>query len=92
MMNTDTYNRNGLLDVLQSGFVRVTFTKVDGSERIMECTLRPDLIPTPNHIVAPDKPKRIVKDNEEVIRVFDTEKKEWRSFRIDSVKHVVSME
>ena len=34
-----------LKDMLKMGPVTVTFTKKDGSERIMECTLQPELLP-----------------------------------------------
>jgi transcription-repair coupling factor (superfamily II helicase) len=89
-MKTMKYERNGLLDMLHAGHTCVTFTKVDGTERVMECTLRGDLIPASP--VDPDKPKRVVKENLDVVRVFDTEKQEWRSFRIDSVVSVTSVE
>lgn len=88
-MNTTKFERNGLLDVLHAGYTTVTFTKVDGTTRVMECTLRADLIPA---APASDKPKRIVKDNPDVIRCFDTEKQEWRSFRVDSVVSITSQE
>ena len=42
-MNTTKYTRSGLLDMLQAGYTNVTFTKVDGSTRVMECTLRPEI-------------------------------------------------
>ena len=34
-----------LKDMLKFGPMSVTFTKKDGTERVMECTLRPDLLP-----------------------------------------------
>lgn len=90
-MNTVKYNRDGLMDMLRAGEANVTFTKVDGTERVMQCTLKTELIPPPAPI-DPDKPKRAVKENLDVIRCFDTEKKEWRSFRVDSVKSAHSLE
>lgn len=68
---------------LQSGLC-VTFTKKDGSERKMQCTLIENKIPT-------DKRPKGESDSEttstsgSAVRVFDTEVGEWRSFRWDSV-------
>lgn len=69
---------------LSDGPVSVTFTKSDGSERIMLCTTCLEDIPTDKH------PKEDTKRNysDEVQRVFDLEKQEWRSFRWDSVTEV----
>jgi hypothetical protein len=68
---------------LKSG-VRVTFTKKDGSERKMQCTLIESKIPA-------DKRPKGTSESENTstvgsaVRVFDTEVGEWRSFRWDSV-------
>ncbi len=69
--------------------LRIVFTKKDGTEREMLCTLQEAKIPT-------DKlPKSQASDsttagqgNESAIRVFDTVKQEWRSFRWDSLTKV----
>ena len=67
----------------------VTFTKKDGSERKMFCTLVEGKIP------ADKQPKSQASDsttagqgNDSAIRVFDTSIAEWRSFRWDSVTKV----
>jgi len=68
---------------LNSG-VRITFTKKDGSERKMDCTLIEAKIPA-------DKRPKGTSESEDssttgsAVRVFDTEIGEWRSFRWDSV-------
>ncbi len=58
----------------------VTFTKKDGSERAMRCTLVEGRIPQ-------DKQPKTESGSSSgsAVRVFDTEKSEWRSFRWDSV-------
>lgn len=67
--------------------VRVTFTKKDGSERVMSCTLVESRIPS-------DKSPKSTDEGEttstaaSACRVFDTEIGEWRSFRWDSVSNV----
>jgi len=68
---------------LKSG-VRVTFTKKDGSERIMSCTLVEGRIPTDKQPKSENEGKNS-SDLGSTVRVFDTEKHEWRSFRWESV-------
>ena len=67
----------------------VVFTKKDGTDREMFCTLSESRIP------AEKQPKSQASDsttagqgNDSAVRVFDVQKQEWRSFRWDSVKEV----
>ena len=72
---------------LAFGPVKVTFTKKDGTERLMECTTSPELVP--QEVIAEDAaPKREKKVNEDVQSVYDLENSAWKSFRWDSVKQV----
>lgn len=79
---------------LAFGPVTVTFTKKDGTERIMECTTSTSLVPQEVHETNTDNPidfptpKREKKANEDVCPVYDLESKAWRSFRWDSIKQV----
>jgi len=74
---------------LAFGPVKVTFTKKDGTERVMECTLAPSLVLVPEEpIVENAEPKREKKVNEDTCPVYDMEAKGWRSFRWDSIKQV----
>lgn len=72
---------NELKSYLVSGVVNVTFTKADGTERVMKCTVNPDYIPKES--LPKDSSKSVT---EEVQRVYDLEREGWRSFRFDSVK------
>jgi len=82
----NVFTRDGLVDMLRHNIVDVTFTKVNGDERIMRCTLRSDLVPSS------------VKNNGEVVAeqnqssnnvsVWDVEKNGWRSFRVENVKSI----
>ena len=76
--------RDTLIKNLQKQAMRITFTKVDGDERVMDCTLQ-------EHIVPPTK-YTDRKKNEEVLLVFDINKAEWRSFRLDSVTNIELLE
>ena len=73
-----------LREQLKSNVMEVKFTKVNGEERIMDCTLQEHMIP------ATDANKR--KQNEDVLPVFDINKGEWRSFRLDSIINVELLE
>ncbi len=88
-------------ELLNSNVCEVVFTKVDGSERTMKATLKPDYIAVmnkpdehelpkkpkaPKKPKEPTKPKKPKKVAENVISCYDVEKSGWRSFRIDNVK------
>jgi hypothetical protein len=65
----------------------VTFNKVDGTERIMWCTLNPALMPKiEEKPKSEDKPKKegLPESNDHVV-AWDWEKSAWRSFRCDSL-------
>ena len=71
---------------LKYGPTTVVFTKKDGTEREMLCTINPELVP--QEPIVEDVIKKEKKVNEEVMPVYDLEAKGWRSFRWDSVKQV----
>jgi len=73
--------RKWLKNVLETDVVEVTFTKKDGSERIMKCTLKEDVLPEVQNKEAKEK-------SQEAIAVWDVESEGWRSFRWDSIKSV----
>lgn len=85
-----------LVSHLKYGPVIVTFTKKDGTERVMNCTLNEELIPkvaesTPVsnlEEILKDMPKKERKVNEDILPVYDLDAKSWRSFRWDAVKNV----
>lgn len=73
-----------LKGMLKVDVATVTFTKKDGTDRVMKCTLNPDQLPA----VPVTEGKKARKVNEDVIAVYDVESKGWRSFTIKSVKTV----
>lgn len=75
--------RNWLIGVLKDHDVEITFTKKDGSVRVMKCTLDEAKIPTHEK-----KTDRVKAANDEVLPVYDLEAQGWRSFRLDSITHV----
>ena len=76
--------RETLIKNLQNKVMKITFTKVNGEERVMECTLQEHMIPE----TSPSNRK----ENKEVLPVFDIIKGEWRSFRMDSITNIEAFE
>lgn len=77
-----TITREDLVDRLKQSVVSVVFTKADGSERTMNCTLKLENIPEDQH------PKSTIKSESDQIRVFDTDIDAWRSFNFGSAKTI----
>lgn len=78
----DQVSRDWLKNLLHDSDVEITFTKKDGTERVMLCTLNEDVVPPTG-----DK-LRTVNRSESAQPVFDIQYQEWRSFRWDSVKSI----
>ena len=70
-----------LKGLLRERNVTVTFTKKDGTDRKMECTLQESVVIP--HEKTTDREKAA---STETLAVWDVEKSAWRSFRLDSIK------
>ena len=79
----DIQSKEDLIDILKNNIVNVKFTKADGSERVMRCTLREDI--AVSYTKKTDKEKE---KNDNIVPVWDLEKEAWRSFRFDSILEV----
>lgn len=66
--------------------VTITFTKKDGTERVMKCTLDPAILPKQEVKEGEDRTERLKTDT--VLPVYDVEAKGWRSFTVRAVKRV----
>lgn len=71
-----------LKTTLKENFVNIRFTKTDGTERKMLCTLKETELPKVEKDI---EQKREKKPNENVLAVWDLEKKAFRSFRLNSI-------
>ena len=73
-----------LRGLLHNGTYDITFTKVNGEMRIMPCTLESSKLPP---VVVKENTteqvQKVVKPDS--MRVWCTDKQEWRSFRVMSV-------
>lgn len=82
--------RQDILNLLHENVCEVIFTKTDGSERHMACTLLKEYMPEVSAMdVHVPEPKKERKKNNEVISVWDVDAKGWRGFRVDSVQTIV---
>jgi hypothetical protein len=77
-------NYQEILELLYKNDCEVTFTKVDGSARVMPCTLREAAMPQRDA----DKFHETRVVNENVISAFCLDKNEWRSFRVANVTDI----
>ena len=76
-------NREEMVEELKESLMQITFTKLDGTTRVMKCTLHKSLTQFINEATKAKLPT-----NEEVIPVWDIENNSWRSFRVASVTDV----
>lgn len=74
-----------LVTLLKQHVLEITFTKVNGEERVMPCTLREDRLPAREPVLEGSSSKRRPPPDGNV-SVFCTDKNEWRSFRFDNLK------
>lgn len=81
----DVHERNvSLRKILREHVCEVTFTKMDGSVRVMSCTLKDGVVPAP--VLKENAKMRI--PNEANLSVWCINKHEWRSFKTANVTEV----
>jgi hypothetical protein len=76
--------KSELIKKLSEGVTVVTFTKKDGSERVMQCTRSASLIPV--EFQPKTETLEVESEVSDNIRVFDVEKQGWRSFNFTTMK------
>lgn len=79
----EMFNYDKVLDQLRSNVLQVTFSKVNGEQRVMPCTLQTDYMPE----LSESKVNQVedFSVNKSVIRAFAIDKQSWRSFRVDNI-------
>ncbi len=83
--------REDVVEMLRNDVATVTFTKADGTERVMDCTLLNEVLSErvpENTETAPKPEKRTKAPNPNTIAVYDIVVDGWRSFRLDAVKSI----
>lgn len=79
----DILSKQDLINALKEHEITVKFTKTDGTERIMKCTLREDTVVPYTKKTETEKVK-----NDNIVSVWDLDKNSWRSFKYDSILEV----
>jgi len=78
---TDTVKKEVYTEALQDAVCTIEFTKVDGSDRIMDCTLQSVMLP---------ETKGTAKSlSSDLLRVFDVEVGGWRTITLSKVKSFI---
>ena len=80
--------REWLKGLLKERNVVVTFTKINGDERVMTCTLNESVLPQATKTDPQSQKKVREVDADKVCSVWDINAKGWRSFRWENVKQV----
>jgi hypothetical protein len=80
--NIMTYKQETIVEELHKGVCTVVFTKTDGTNRTMKCTLNPTYAPSMPEFINEDNGKARSID---AVAVWDTDVNGWRSFRLDSI-------
>lgn len=77
----NTFTKDEIVNMLRNNTCYINFTKKDGTIRKMNATLNEQFIPEDM------KPKSntTMKENDNVVRCFDVDIQDWRSFRVDSI-------
>lgn len=75
-----------LKQILENGVATVVFTKLDGTERQMKCTLLSEYLPVSDKQMLTEG--KTHKQSDHSLSVWDIEKSAWRAFRLDSIKEV----
>jgi hypothetical protein len=75
------FSKDALKQQLKEGVKTITFTKADGTQRVLRCTLQESALPQ----VDASKVTTTKKQNDDALAVWDLDNAGWRSFRFDSV-------
>lgn len=75
------YTYQEVMSKLRTGVATVTFLKVDGTKRVMECTLEPSYLPEEFR----NRGAVLTETAGNHISVWDVQASGWRSFRLDSI-------
>ena len=85
--------RTDVVELLLNNVATVTFTKADGTERVMECSLSAEVFNKIDKFKfdkdkEEESQKHLQLPNLDTIAVWDIPSDAWRSFRMDSVKSI----
>ena len=76
--------KDWLITLLRERPVEILFTKKDGSDRLMKCTLQEEIA-----IPYEKKTERTREGKDNILPVWDLEAGAWRSINMDTIEEVV---
>lgn len=76
--------KKSYIDTLSKHICQISFQKVDGSLRVMKCTLIPDKLP-PYEEKKQEGSRNLPKNGQSYVSIFDLDIKQWRAFRIENL-------
>lgn len=76
-------SRTDLIEALRNDTIQIKFTKKDGTERVMKCTLQEGVV-----VPYERKTDRVVERTDNNLAVWDVEAAAWRSVNLDTIKEV----
>ena len=80
-------NKEAMKNALRHGIWVVEFTKMDGTDAVMECTLDQKYLPSgPSTVAATTR-----NQTEHLLHVYATDRLGWRSFSVANVKKFYKM-
>lgn len=82
-LTADKTTHDWMIGLLKTNKVQVIFTKSDGTERTMNCTLKQDIV-----VPYEKKSDKVKKENYDIVACWDIDKGEWRSFKISSLLYI----
>jgi hypothetical protein len=92
MANFMKLNETEILNELRKAVLEILFEKVDGTNRLMKCTLQPSYFnkPIPTESERQDRANFLAQGETEpqkvrVIHVWDVDQSGWRSIRLDKI-------
>jgi len=86
ILENENIDRLELQKQLHREILEVTFTKVNGDKRIMNCTLIEGIAPAITTVIKEDAPERKV--NLDTMSAWDIDARGWRSFRVKNVTRI----
>ena len=92
-MTVETINRDYCVNLLRNNICVVTFTKRDGTERVMRCTLMANYLPSQSTDSSDGfgkitEVKTSRKSSVDSVSLWDMDKNAWRAFTVNSVKQI----
>ena len=68
-----------IINLMKENIIHLKFTKVDGTIREARGTLKADIV-----VPYEKKTERVKPENDNIIRYWDVDKNEWRSFKYEN--------